>query len=249
MNSDQQYGSPKKQQAPDLNSEQSDREQTVAAFRRRLEKLVAVQESERQRIARDLHDSLGQLLTGLRMELTLLQNNLEQSDSNRSERIASVQRADQIIERIQASFKHFISSLQPKIVIEEGLAAAIQSIVRENERYGDIQYETVVELADRVLNRDQAIAIYRIVQECLTNVVRHARASRVRIRCVAERDCLVLQIEDDGVGYDATAETSAEGWGLLGIRTRVELLNGTISIKSARGRGTRVTVEIPLVKG
>jgi signal transduction histidine kinase len=200
-------------------------------------------------VSRDIHDSLGQLLTGLRMEISSLQSKLERPPLNRSEIVALVGRADQLIERIQKSIRDLVSFLQPRVVIEKGLAAAIQSIIWENERYGDIQYETAVDLAEDALDQDQAIAVYRIVQECLTNVVRHAKASRVRIRCVSERESLLVQIEDNGVGYDATAESSGEGWGLFGIRTRVKLLSGTISIKSALGQGTRVFVEIPLVKG
>jgi signal transduction histidine kinase len=231
-----------------LERELAEQKREVAAFRRQLEKLVSVQESERRRISQDIHDSLGQLLAGLRMEVHSLRSKLEQSRSKRSERLDLVRRADALVERIQKSIPDLVSLQQPRIVIEKGLAAAIQLVVRENERYGDIQYETVVELEDNALNQDQSIAVYRSVQECVTNVVRHARASRVKIRCVCDNGSLILEVDDDGVGYDTTAESSKQGWGLYGISARVKLLNGTVSIESARGRGTRVYVKIPLIK-
>lgn len=253
MNSNQQDDSPKTQATTDSKSAPLERKRPAppgeaARSGNYLQELVSVQEAERQRISRDLHDSLGQLLTGLRMEFTLLQNRLAQPDLNRSESIASVQRADRVVERIQKSVRHLISFLQPKIVIDEGLSAAIHSIIREYERFGDVEYETTVELDERELDRNRAIAVYRIVQECLTNVIRHAKASRVHLRCVCEQGGLSLQIDDDGVGYDTTAESTGEGWGLFGMRARVEWLKGTFSISSVPGRGTRIDVEIPLPK-
>lgn len=248
MNSDRRGSLSKKNEIQSQQSVQEgvERSHEVAALRRQLEKVVSVQESERQHISRDLHDTLGQLLTGLRMQLALLHNKLERPDTNRADSISSVQHADEIVARIQRSLNHLVSLLQPKVVIEEGLAAAIHFIVRENERYGNIQYRTVVEIEGHDLDPNRAIAVYRIIQECLTNVLRHARASRVEIRCVYELDNLVVQIEDDGVGFDTTAESSVKRWGLFGIRSRVELLDGTISIRSAPGKGTRVYIEIPI---
>jgi signal transduction histidine kinase len=254
MNSGKQNRPPANREALEIRCAQLERElveqqREVAAFKRQLGKSVSLQEFERQRLSRDIHDSLGQLLTGLRMEFTSLQNKLEQPKLNRPEILDLVRRADQLIERIQKSTRDLVSFQQPRIVVEKGLAAAIQSIVRENEQYGDIQYETIVEVGDNMLDRDQAIAVYRIVQECVTNILRHARASRVRIRCICESGFLILEIDDDGIGYDTTAESSMQGWGLYGIRARVHSLNGTVSIESARGRGVRIYVEIPLVKG
>ncbi|MBN1654593.1 MAG: sensor histidine kinase [Deltaproteobacteria bacterium] len=223
-----------------------ERERDQTRHRAQIARLLAEHESERRSVSRDLHDALGQLLAGLRMESCLLRSKLEGAIPDSLEALEIARREEAIIEQLQGAVRNLMSFLQPTIVVEKGLAAALESLIRDYQRYRDIQFESVVELEDDLLDESRAIALYRIIQECLTNIVRHSKASRVCIRCAREGAALILEIFDNGIGYDSASQSVVDGRGLPGIRERVKLLNGSISITSAVARGTGVHIEVPI---
>ena len=208
--------------------------------------LVTVQETERKRISREIHDELGQLLTGLRMEIYLLDSYLSGKYPGDAENRATIAKADGIIDTIHKSTKRIVSSLRPNILDDKGLFDAVKSHIDDFCKRTGIECESKIAIDESALNATQIIALYRIIQESLTNINRHARANRVAIRCEDEGDALVLEVKDNGVGFDANAESFVEGWGLTGMRERARLLGGDFSAKSAPGAGTRIRVRIPV---
>lgn len=215
-------------------------------LRRLAANLVTVQEAERKRISREIHDELGQLLTGLRMEVYLLDSHLSGKYPSDHDGRAIIAKADGIIDAVHRSTKHIVSSLMPSILDDRGLFDAVKVLVDDFSKRTGIQCESEIAIDESALNSTQTIALYRIIQESLTNISRHAKASRVAIHCEDEGDALLLEVTDNGVGFDASAEPFVEGWGLMGMRERARLLGGTFSVKSIPGSGTGIQVRIPL---
>jgi two-component system NarL family sensor kinase len=217
-------------------------------LRRLAANLVTVQEAERKHISREIHDELGQLLTGLRMEVYLLNSHLsgEYPDDQASRSI--VAKADGIIDTIHRAIKHIISSLRPNILDDRGLFEAVKVLVDEFGKRTGIKCESEIAIDEGELDATQTIALYRIIQESLTNISRHAKATRVVIRCQDQDETLVLEVDDDGTGFSTGSEQFVEGWGLMGMRERARLMGGAFSIKSAPLAGTRIQVRIPVAR-
>lgn len=217
-------------------------------LRRLAANLVTVQEAERKRISREIHDELGQLLTGLRMEVYLLNNHLSGKYPDDQESISIIAKADGIIDTIHRATKHIISSLRPNILDDRGLFDAVKVLLDDFGKRTGIKCESEIAIDEGELDATQTIALYRIIQESLTNISRHAKATQVAIRCEDQDEALVLEVSDNGVGFYAGPEPFAEGWGLMGMRERARLLGGAFSIKSAPGAGTRIQVRIPIAR-
>jgi len=217
----------------------------VRAARDRLQalsrRLVEVQEGERSHIARELHDEVGQGLAALSAGLGQLERSAAGEPAIR-EQIAGLQRA---VDAVWQNLRDMATSLHPAIILERfGPAAALRQCV---ENFGsrhdlDVQFE-VVSLGSERLPRDIEMALYRVVQESLTNVVRHARATHAGVLLERRGDRLVVAVEDNGVGFDVQARRG--GLGLWGMQDRAEALGGALTVESAAGMGTVVTMEIP----
>jgi signal transduction histidine kinase len=198
--------------------------------RRLLEELGA----ERRRIARELHDEIGQLLTTLRLTLRL--NGEAGSDLARAQAIL-----DELIERV----RNLALDLGPALLDDFGLPTALASLF---ERYKgmDIEFEQWG-LNDRRFASEVETAAYRIVQEAVTNVARHAGVNRANVRIWATKDRLEIEVEDRGKGFDLSRTDSARSaFGLAGMRERAHILGGSLTIESMPGDGTRVTAELPI---
>jgi signal transduction histidine kinase len=202
---------------------------------RLLRAVLNAQEEERGRISRDLHDQIGQSLTAL---LLGLDRNLEAPDTQdlaKLKEVAAVALAD--VRRIALD-------LRPSVLDELGLEAALRRFARDTtERYG-IEVRVLVTLAKR-LGRQEETVLYRVAQEALTNVVRHARAGAASVVVTASRGGVQLVVEDDGIGFDPSRLTAAEQIGLMGMRERLELLGGSLRIESAQGEGSSVYARLP----
>jgi signal transduction histidine kinase len=201
------------------------------------DRLLVVQEEERSRIARELHDDLGQSLTALKMDVIGL---LEKTD-----RKSPV--ADRILRTLDAtvtSIQRISSELRPSILDDLGLVAAIESEAGLFEERTGIECELSLP-QDASIEPHCATAIYRIVQEALTNVARHSNASRVEIRLRQRTEELLLEIRDDGRGMTEDELSDSHSLGLLGIRERADLIGGTVHFEGVSGRGTIVSVRIP----
>jgi signal transduction histidine kinase len=208
--------------------------------------LVELREAQSARISREIHDELGQALTGLKLDLGWLQRRLERPDEPAT-RAAMRQRLRTMAEAVDATVaatRRICTELRPAVLDDLGLAAAIEWQARELGRRA--QLEVALDLDEPLPALDPALttAVFRIAQELLTNVARHAGARRVALRLHADGDALQLQVQDDGCGF--AAERAAAGLGLAGIRERAALRGGRVDLRSAPGQGTAVAVSLPL---
>jgi len=205
-----------------------------------LRKVVTAQEDERGRIARNLHDQLGQRLTALRLSLERVQDRLARS----GERDEELERALSPANLIDADVGFLSWELRPAVLDHLGLGVALPRYAREwSEHYGiEVAYRGDTFQAG-TLTHEAEVAFYRIAQEALTNIAKHAHASRVDIMLESRDGSAVLVIEDDGVGFDPADESIRErGVGLLGMRERAALIGGALEIESSPGDGTSVFV-------
>jgi PAS domain S-box-containing protein len=203
--------------------------------------LLTVREEERARISREVHDELGQSLTAVKMDLAWLEGRLPRSDGQMLKRIHSTLKlADSIIQAI----RRISTELRPG-VLDLGLAAAVEWQVQEFQARSGIQCKVRL-LTQDVFAPDVSTALFRILQETLTNVARHAKATRVEVVQQKQRDRVVLMIRDNGQGFDQVGPSLSKSLGLLGMRERAAILGGQVNISSAPGNGTTVTAWIPL---
>jgi PAS domain S-box-containing protein len=203
--------------------------------------LLSVREEERARISREVHDELGQSLTAVKMDLAWLAGRLPQRNGQMLKRIRSTrQLADSIIQ----SIRRISTELRPA-VLDLGLAAAVEWQVQEFQARSGIQC-TVRLLTREVVASNASTAMFRIFQETLTNVARHAKATRAEVVLQKQRDRLVLLIRDNGRGFDQADPSLSKSLGLLGMRERAAILGGQVNISSAPGKGTTVSAWIPL---
>jgi PAS domain S-box-containing protein len=230
--------------ASDL-SEMKRAEQELRASSEQLRNLAAhllsVREEERARISREVHDELGQSLTAVKMDLAWLAGRLPRRNGQMLKRIHSTrQLADSIIQ----SIRRISTELRPA-VLDLGLAAAVEWQVQEFEARSGIQCKVRL-LTREVVASNASTAMFRIFQETLTNVARHAKATRAEVVLQKQRDRLVLLIHDNGRGFDQADPSLSKSLGLLGMRERAAILGGRVNISSAPGKGTTVTAWIPL---
>lgn len=206
--------------------------------------LQGVRESERTSIARELHDELGQALTALRIDLGWLRKNVAHPGDADSSK-ACTDRIDgsrALVERTIGTMRRISEGLRPGMLDVLGLRAALEHLVQQfGERCG-IDCVFHADRDEYELDSDRSIAVFRLVQEALTNISRHARASHVDIRMEEVEDELHLLIQDDGVGFDSHARR--KGFGLLGMSERVNMLGGEMNVDSRRG--VRISVILPL---
>lgn len=209
------------------------------------ERLLVIQEQERTRIAREIHDDLGQAITALKMDVLGI---LEQSpDVSRALR----ERVPETLDELVGSVQRIASELRPSILDDLGLAAAIESEARSFEERTGIECE--VSLAEEhdaapLLHGAAATAIYRIIQESLTNVARHSSATRVELRVRFRGTEALVEVRDDGRGITAQEIGSVRSLGLIGIRERAAMAGGTARFEGVASRGTIVSVRIPLAE-
>ena len=205
--------------------------------------LQSVREEEQTRIAREIHDELGQALTGLKMDLTWLLNRLPEAQKPLVNKAKSM---FHLIDNTIHSVRRIATGLRPEVLDEVGLTAAIAWQAREFQRRSGIRCAVELPASTVEVDRDRSTALFRIFQEVLTNVARHANATRVDVNLKAEFGTLVLQVQDNGKGIQDEAMGNAKSLGLLGMRERALLLKGKVDITGARGKGTCVSVSIPL---
>jgi signal transduction histidine kinase len=204
--------------------------------------LLEVQEEERRRLSRELHDEVGQTLTALRMEISHSAAAVHEPEPR-----VRLDRARQLADRCVNMVRNISVMLRPALLDDLGLAAALQWQVEELARRSGIQAslsfnDSGEELSDRVKT-----CIYRIAQEALNNCEKYAQAAHITVKLVREPGNLTLTVEDDGVGFNLNGHAMpVRGTGILGIRERVSQLNGSLTLDTGVGQGTRLTVALPL---
>ncbi|HYM25432.1 MAG TPA: PAS domain S-box protein [Vicinamibacterales bacterium] len=207
-------------------------------------RLALAQENERRRLARELHDQLGQHVTALRMTL----ETLSALARDRPELAGQVHALQDLAEQIDADLAFRVWELRPAVLEARGLGAALTEYVRTwSKRFGIDARLHVTPPAAEAPSLDTATAIYRLAQEALHNVVKHARGTRVDIVLERTHDSVSLIVEDDGVGFDPSLmDGGTQGFGLIGMRERAALAGGTVQIESAVNRGTTIIARLPL---
>jgi signal transduction histidine kinase len=205
-----------------------------------LRRVVAAQELERRRLSRELHDETGQTLTSV---LLGLQTIAEAPDSERAS--VEAERLRELVAQTLKDVRRLAVELRPKALDDFGLVPALKRLGTGFSEQTGIRVEVESFLGDDRLPSEIETALYRIVQESLTNVVKHARASSVSVLVTRKNGSVIAVIEDDGRGFDAEARRD-EGLGLVGMEERVALLNGRLQVESSEGAGTTIVAEVPL---
>ncbi|KXU83658.1 histidine kinase [Paraburkholderia monticola] len=201
-------------------------------------------ENEQKRIARELHDDLGQRLTALKMSVALLEANLNKQTAT-APLAAQTHELQTQIDWMAASLRRIAADLRPPLLDDLGLAAALDWLVEDFTKRYRVRASVHLEPAEPEFGEFAATALFRIVQEALTNVARHANARRVRIDLVCDGPIISLDIDDDGVGVALDQPPAKNSFGLVGIRERVRQLRGTVSFISSPGTGFRISIQIP----
>jgi PAS domain S-box-containing protein len=205
--------------------------------------LQTVREEERTRIAREIHDELGQAMTALKMDLIWIKKRTPAGLRLLHAKLGQMAGlADTTIETI----RRIATELRPGLLDDLGLAAAIEWQAGDFANRAGIPCETSLETDDRDLDRDLATALFRIFQETLTNIARHAAATRVAVRLERSRERIVLTVADNGRGISRRQSEDGRSFGIIGMRERAHLWGGELRILGSRGEGTTVTVDIPL---
>jgi signal transduction histidine kinase len=217
-------------------------EDTQKNLRRLSQRLVQAQELERAALSRELHDEVGQMMTGLSMELRNLETLRYSEGDGFEQRLNDARRLNADAMR---TIRDLAMGLRPSMLDDIGLEAALQWQGREFSRHTGVPASVTVQGTLDHLNDAQQTCIYRVVQEALTNCARHAKAESVSVSLQAQQEQLILTVEDDGMGFDSRL-SSRGGLGLLGIRERVEALDGKLLISAAPRRGTVVEVTVPV---
>jgi signal transduction histidine kinase len=203
-------------------------------------RLVAAQENERRSISRELHDQIGQSLTGVRVELANLSGRIRASDLPGVE--AKAQEIKELIEDSLNVVRNMALLLRPSMLDDLGLVPALQWQAREVSKRTGLRVKVTAEGVPDDLSEDHKTCIYRIVQESLHNCVQHAAASTVRVTVRQHPHGILLTIQDDGKGFDAKQE---RGLGLLGMEERASYLGGSLALETQPGQGSTVSVLLP----
>jgi PAS domain S-box-containing protein len=210
-------------------------------------RLQTLLEEERTRISREIHDELGQSLTALKLDLSLIRKKI--LSDGLAEESGKVHEVELAVSRIIRTVRKIATDLRPGILDELGVVAAIEWVAKDFQRGTGISCKVSGRGADRISDPVLSTAIFRIVQEALTNVSRYAAASQVKVSLEKKGDTLIVEVRDDGIGIMEGKIFDPKSLGLIGIRERVLLLGGEASISGKPGEGTLVRVILPMEEG
>jgi signal transduction histidine kinase len=200
-------------------------------------------EEERTRISREIHDELGQSLTAMKIDLSLTRRRL--FSNGLAEQAAMVHEIELAASRIIRTVREIATALRPGILDELGVVAAIEWVAKDFQSRTGISCKVAAQGADRISDPVLSTALFRIVQEALTNVMRHAAASQVNVSLERKGDTLIVEVRDNGIGIIEGRIFDPNSLGLIGIRERVLLLGGEGVISGKPGEGTLVKVVFP----
>jgi signal transduction histidine kinase len=213
-------------------------------------RLESMREDERARIAREVHDELGGAMTAIKMDLSRLSRRGpgaegELAEGELAEALAGTM---QLIDDTIQTVRRIATDLRPALLDDFGLVAAVEWQLQEFGRRTGIKCQAEIEMDELTLEPQTATALFRVMQETLTNVARHAKATRVTVRLARQPGCLVMSLRDNGEGFQPEDLARKHSLGLAGMRERVFAVAGELTIQSAPGKGTIVTVTVPAVE-
>ena len=207
--------------------------------------LQIVREEERTAIAREIHDELGQQLTGLKIDASWISKKMTGEDKSIREKMLTM---ISLIDETVKSVRRISSQLRPGILDDLGLVATLEWQCHEFEQRTGINASFFTELTYLNQEGNLLINIFRIHQEALTNIARHARATQIITTLVEKNGYLNLAIKDNGIGFDIEEARRKKSWGLIGMKERALLFQGELTIESERLKGTVITLRVPLVE-
>ena len=222
-------------------------EQALATSRQELRDLAArlltVQEEERRRISRDLHDDINQRLAMLVVQAESLEANLPASAVGCSKELRSIQ--DRLTE-LSDDVRHLAYQFHPSILDDLGLPVALQRLVDECAVRSNLAISFEVVASPKAIPQTVSTCLYRIAQECLSNIMKHARASQAKVSLASTAEGITLTVQDDGVGFDTQQVVdNPRGLGLVSMAERVRLVHGSVTIDSIPQQGTRLSIHVP----
>jgi len=229
-------------------TERVDAERELHRSKRELQELAfaaqSAREQEKSRMARELHDELGQDLTALRMDVAWLKERIPLGEAALADKVRAM---DAVLEATVAATRRISADLRPLVLDDLGLFPAIEWLVSDFAQRTGACCDLGIEEPEMQLREPVASAVFRIVQESLTNAARHANASRVEIRIERRSNGIWVCVRDDGVGFDGSRPHRPDAYGLMGLRERALLLGGHAAVSSSRGKGTCIEVQIPVI--
>ena len=210
--------------------------------------LLLAQEEERKKISRELHDEIAQTLTGINIRLASLKTEATVNTKGLQKKITSTQR---LVEKSVDIVHRFARELRPTVLDDLGLIPALHSFMKSFTKRTGVRAHLTVFAAVERLDTAKRTVLFRVAQEALTNVARHAQASRVEVSIQKLRGRVCMKIKDDGKSFNVERALHANGGkhlGLLGMRERLEMVGGRFAVESAPGKGTTIQAQIPLGK-
>ncbi|MBI3546632.1 MAG: sensor histidine kinase [Gammaproteobacteria bacterium] len=205
-----------------------------------------LREHEQRRIARELHDELAQALTGLKMDIGWIKNKLPEATPPIIDKLKSM---EHLLDNTVAATRRISSALRPMMLDDLGLVPAIEWLVQNFIQHTGIRCELAIASAKLDLQDPEATTVYRILQESLTNIAKHAKASSVEITLAHSQGEIAIGVRDNGVGFLFESPRKLSSYGLIGLRERAYILGGKVQIESAPGKGTYIEVRLPLAGG
>lgn len=210
----------------------------------RTKAILDAEEKERRRIAQDLHDGVGQMLSAAKLNLSNLDSKIT---SQTEEQKLAMQNALSLVDDSVKEVRAVSHNMMPNTLIKLGLASAVREFITKLGNAPTLKVDLEIVGLDSRLDNQVETVLYRVIQEIVNNIIKHAKASQISMQLIRHETELNIMIEDNGVGFDTNQLDNYEGIGLKGIQTRIEFLNGSVHFDSSVGRGTTVIIDVPLV--
>lgn len=212
--------------------------------------IESIKEEERLRIAREIHDEIGVLLTALKMDLSWMKQRFPAGDEALQEKAQDMAR---LLDTAGKAANNLVHSLRPGSLDCFGIVAAIEIEANEFKKRTGVPCKVTRSKGSFVISDAQSITLFRIFQEAMNNIMKHAAARHVEVQILKTADaavgpCIALTVTDDGCGFDEAAQDKPRSFGLRGIKERIHLLGGSVSIASEPGKGTKITVRLPITE-
>jgi PAS domain S-box-containing protein len=233
----------RKQAEKILRQRESELQQSQEELRALGAQLISAQEDERRRLSRELHDDMNQRLAMVAIHIQSVQGSLSESDPMQE----TLQQLYKEVTSLSDNVRHLAYQLHPSILDDLGLVVALRSFIKDFSQWEHISVTFQPKDVPTILPQDVALCVYRVIQECLRNVAKHAQADRVSVEVMGSETGLHLIIKDNGKGFTPEeVRSGTHGLGLIGMKERIRVVQGTFEIKASKGKGTTITVWIPL---
>jgi signal transduction histidine kinase len=205
--------------------------------------VLEAEEKERQRIAKDLHDSIGQMMSAAKMNLSAFESEIKFEDK---EQQLAFEKIIQLVDESCREVRNVSHNMMPNALLKNSLASAIREFIDKLDQKS-LQVHLYTEGLEDRLDSNLETVFYRVIQECVNNVIKHSAATTLDISLIKDKDGITATIEDNGAGFNTSDHEKFNGMGLKNIITRIEYLKGTVEFDSTPGKGTLVALYVPAV--